>query len=287
MIDLLNDFAHNTMDVPMSLSNGEQKIFVWIDFSEETDMTILHGVQSALILDKEICLMYRPVSNLGNTDLEASKLESLAKPLTGAFGAARVHTYVATLPFDLMLTEMAEDFEALLLVAPKSKNRELLPILPRSGFPFLFVSTRQNPEECYQNVTLPVGYMKKSKDLALWSSYFARHNGAKITLISANETFAEDKSTLERNLHSIERLFRNFKFPFETIDCNTSSWKIQKKALEHALLHKNGLLIISFSHRSSLLDRFLRTTDAYLLDHSEELSVMCINSQRDLYTFCG
>jgi len=40
----------------MTLTNGEQKIFIWIDFSPETEVAILHGVQVALILDKEICL---------------------------------------------------------------------------------------------------------------------------------------------------------------------------------------------------------------------------------------
>jgi len=287
MIDLFNEFACKGMESLMSLSNGEQKIFVWIDFSSETEVTILHGVQSALILDKEICLMCRQVFIGESGEQVLARLNDLARPLAEIFGAARVHTFVATLSYDQLLTEMAEEFDALLLVAPKSKSRELLQILPRSGFPFLFVSVGQNPELGYQNITVPVGYMKKSKDLALWSSYFARHNGAKVALIRANETFAEDRHTVDRNLHSIERLFKNFKFPFEIIECKSSSWKIQRKALEHALGQDSGLLIISFSHRSSLLDRFLGTTDSYVLEHSAALSVMCINSQRDLYTFCG
>jgi hypothetical protein len=287
MIDLFNDFVHNAMDVAMSLLNGEQKIFVWMDFTPESEIAILHAVQVALILDKEICLMYKTEGEQQKINDAVKWLESLTKPLVEIFGAGRVHSYVATIPFEMLLTEMAENFDALLLVAHKSKIRELFHVLPRSGFPFLFVSAEQNPEHFYQNITVPVGYMKKSKDLALWSSYFARHNEAKVTLISANETFEEDKKTVQRNLHSIERLFRNFKFPFETIDCSTSSWKIQRKSLEHALLHQDGLLIISFSHRSSLLDRLFQITDAYVLDHSQTLSVMCINSQRDLYTFCG
>jgi hypothetical protein len=29
------------------------------------------------------------------------------------------------------------------------------------------------------------------------------------------------------------------------------------------------------------------TSHAYVIDHAEALSVMCIHSPRDLYTFCG
>lgn len=269
------------------LSNGEQKIFIWIDFSSETEVAILHGVQVALILDKEVCLMYHASNNGLNIEEAESLLKGLTATLSQTFGPARIHTFVTIHPLDTILTELAEEFDALLLVAPKTKSKELLPKLPHSGFPFLFVSAKQHPDKSYQKIAVPVGYGKKSKDLALWSSYFARHNGAKVSLIQALETFDEDKRSVSRNLFSIERLFKNFSFQYEIIECHASSWKIQKKALEHTLSFQNGLLIISFSYQSSLIDRFLGTNDAFVINHSEELSVMCINSQRDLYTFCG
>jgi len=106
-------------------------------------------------------------------------------------------------------------------------------------------------------------------------------------LIKALESSEEDKRRVMGNLFSIERLFKNFPFSFETIEMHTPSWKIQKKALEHALGFKNGLLIISFTHGASLIDRLLGLNDGFVIEHSEELSLMCINSKRDLYTLCG
>jgi hypothetical protein len=271
----------------MTLTNGEQKIFIWVDFSPETEATLLHGVQVALILDKEICLIYHPAEESAKVAEAESRLLGLAEPIAQLIGSERVHTFITSLPLSSILTELAEDYDALLLVAHKRNCKELLPKLPHSGFPFLFVSAKQSPEESYHKIALPVGYMKKSKDLALWSSYFARHNGAKVSLIQALETFEEDKRSVLRNLFSIERLFKNFQFPYEIIECHTSSWRIQKKALEHALCFQNGLLIISYTYRSSLFDRLLGINDSSVIDHAEELSVMCINSQRDLYTLCG
>src|SRR5512133_123263 len=112
------------------LSNGEQIIFIWIDFSPETEVAILHGVQVALILDKEICLIYH-VSTEGINMVEAeSRMIALTDPLLQTFGSARIHTFVTIHPLDTILTELAEEFDALLLVAPKSKSKELLPKLP-------------------------------------------------------------------------------------------------------------------------------------------------------------
>jgi hypothetical protein len=266
------------------LTNGEQKIFIWVDFTPETGIAILHGVQVALILEKEVCLIYHHSRGNNNADV---RLAGLAVPIGEILGEQRVHYYITEQPLSDVLTLLAEEFDALLLVAHKKNSRELLPQLPHSGFPFLFVSTPQNPENSYKKIAVPVGYMKKSKDLALWSSYFARHNGAKVTLIKTIESFEEDNRVVMSNLFSIERLFRNFSFPSEIVESHTSTWKIQKAALEHALGFQQGLLIISFTYRSTLIDRWFGINDAFVISHAESLSVMCINSQRDLYTLCG
>ena len=271
----------------MALSNGEQKIFIWIDFSPETEVTIMHGLEVAFILKKEVCLIYCP----GKQGLEAAeaelRLSRLSEPLVALLGSGRVHYFTAQNPLSEIITELAEEYDTLLLVAHKKNSRELLRQLPGSGFPFLFVSDSQNIGSGYKNIAVPVGYMKKSKDLALWSSYFARHNGAEITLLKSIELFGEDARIVMNNLFSIERLFKNFKFPYQIVECHTPTWKLQKKALEHALSFRHGLLIISFTHNPSFIDQILKVNDAFVINHSEDLSVMCINSQRDLYTLCG
>jgi hypothetical protein len=269
------------------LKNGEQKIFIWIDFSPETEVTILHGAEVAMILKKEICLIYQLSKDKLLKEQAEIRLTELARPLSLVFGTERVHIYIALHPLGSILSEMAEEYDALLLVAPKTASKELLLKLPLSGFPLLFVSSRHQAGKSYQKIAVPVGYMKKSKDLALWSSYFARHNGAKVSLIKALANFEEDKRLVMSILFSIERLFKNFHFPYETIETHTPTWKIQRKALEQALGFQNGLLIISFSYGSSIIDRILGINDAAVIDRSESLSVMCINSQRDLYTLCG
>jgi len=269
------------------LTNGEQKIFIWVDSSPDTEVAVQHGVRVACILEKEVCLIYQTSEQPGQRSEAEGVVNELKKTLLSFLEPTSIHTLVTSHPFEKLLTELAEEYDALLLVASKSKSRELLPKLPHSGLPFLFVSENQPSEVSYQNIVVPVSYMKKSKDLALWSSYFARHNGAKITLIKANAGLEEDHRRINSILISIERLFRNFRFPYQVIDSVTSTWKIQKEAQKQAKELPAGLLIISFTHHSSFIDRMLKIDDTYLIDHAGTLSVMCINSQRDLYTLCG
>lgn len=269
------------------LANGEQKIFIWIDFTPESEVAILHGVQVAVILEKEVCLIHHPGKAGKKADEAASRLRALVTPVAEILGKERVHYYITTQQLNAVLTELAEEYDTLTLVAHKKNAGELLPHLPHSGFPFLFVSATEEPENSYRRIAVPVGYMKKCKDLALWSSYFGRHNRASITLVKSKESFEEDNRVVMSNLSSITRLFRNFSFPFQIEETGKSSWKIQKTALDYALGFQDGLLIISFTHRSTFADRLFKLDDGYVIGHSENLSVMCINSQRDLYTLCG
>ena len=141
----------------MSLTNSEQKIFIWIDFSSETEVAILHGVQVALILDKEICLIYHASDDGLKIEEAESRLIGLTFPLMQTFGSARIHTFVTIHPLDTILTELAEEFDALLLVAPKTKSKELLPKLPHSGFPFYLYQIKSIPKNVIKRLLSRLG----------------------------------------------------------------------------------------------------------------------------------
>ena len=81
----------------MSLSNGEQKIFVWIDFTSASEISVLHGIQVAMILDKELCLMCQ-IDNESIMEEATTKLNGLATPIHPILGMDRVHHYISRQP---------------------------------------------------------------------------------------------------------------------------------------------------------------------------------------------
>lgn len=270
------------------MENGEQKIFVWCNFSEGMNDAIVHGMTIALILQKELCLFHHLDKKLHeNCEMALARLRGTASKISPLMSSLAVKYFVDDLNIKESLAQLSQLYECLVLVAHKASAPELLPVLENAAFPFLFVSAKENIDQIYKRIVVPVGYMKKSKDIALWASYLGRHNGAMIDLFIADEGWNADQEVVRSNLFSIQRLYTKFSFPFQVIESHTSTWKLQKASLYHALGLKSAMLIVAASFQPTFIDSMLGLTEKKVISKSEDLSVMCVNSQRDFYTFCG
>ena len=252
------------------------------------DDAILHGIMIASTLRKELCLFHLLDHKLHeSTDIAEARLRGATFRISAYLSSIQVKYLVVDQDVIKSLNDLAEIYECLVLVAHKKSAASLLPVLQHAAFPFLFVSSKNNLDLIYQQIVVPVGYMKKSKDLALWASYLGRHNNASINLFLSSEGWSEDQRTVKNNLFSIQRFYSKFKFPVRVVESHTPTWKLQKGSLGHALSLKFAMLIIAASSKTTFLDSFLGLTEYKVIAKSEDLSVMCVNSHRDFYTFCS
>ncbi len=269
------------------MENGEQKIFVWCDFGDGMEESILHGLLIASILKKELCLIHllehdNPEIVRGFSD----RLKSIVSKISSS-SSTIVHYLVVKQNLIATLADLAELYECLALVSHKRNAAILLPYLKFAAFPFLFISAKTNIEPIYKNIVVPVGYMKKCKDLALWASYLGRHNAAQINLYLSNDGQGNDQITVANNLFSIQRFYDKFNFPSQVIQSTSPTWKLQKASLAYALSEPNAMLIIAGSYQTNFLDSFLGLTEIKVISKSQDLSVMCVNSQLDFYSICN
>jgi hypothetical protein len=248
------------------------------------NQAIAHGLRIARILGKELCLFH--IQRKPAFDTEA-KLKSITEELFRNNPQMRIHYFLQEKSLSNLLTDLAETHDCILLVAHKKQASKILPDLKYAGFPFLFISAEDRIEEIYKEIVVPVTYMKKSKDLALWASYIGRHHQSMIHLYASAESSSADEKEVKRHLFSIERLYSKFSFPFRVIQGRSATWRLQKEALDHTIKLKSALLVISASYNTTFIDRMMGLTEYKVISKSEELSVLCINSQRDFYTFCG
>ena len=270
------------------MENGEQKIFVWCNFAEGMDDAILHGIMIASTLGKELCLFHLLDHRLHESvEIAEAKLRGTTSKISSFLSGTRVRYLVQDQDMVRSLNDLSELYECLVLVAHKKSSVYLLPFLQYAAFPFLFVSAKKERDQIYKQIVVPVGYMKKSKDLALWASYLGRHNNATISLFLSDEGWSDDQKTVKNNLFSIQRFFGKFKFPFQTIESHSPTWRLQKGALGHALSLEFAMVIIASSDKTTFLDSLLCLTEAKVISKSEDLSIMCVNSKRDFYTFCS
>ncbi len=270
------------------MENGEQKIFVWCNFAQGMDDAILHGIIIASILQKELCLFHvLDPKQHERIEIAEARLRSSVSKISDNLSTVKVKFLVTEQELIKSLDDLAERYECLVLVAHKTSAFHLLSVLHYAAFPFLFVSAQSNLNQIYKQIIIPVGYMKKSKDLALWASYLGRHNSSQIDLFEALEGWEQDQKLVKNNLFSIQRFYSKFNFPVHVIESHTPTWKLQKASLAHALTFKFAMLIVASSYKTTLLDSWLGLTEAKVILKSEDISVMCVNSRRDFYTLCN
>ena len=264
-----------------------QKIFVWCDFTQTMETAIMHGITVASILKKELCLFYWNNKNKQENTLKADdRLNGICLRINNSLPELPV-TFLILYHNQLDLFErLADSYECVMLIIHKLRSTELLSYLEYARFPFLFVSAKENITDSYKHIAFPVGYMKKCKDLALWASYFGRHCNATIDLNIAFEKNQADNIKVQNNLKSILNLFNKFQFPFQTLQSQSSTWKIQRSTLNIALVRKTGLLIVAASYDSTFIDALLGLTEKKIIEKSGDFSVICINSRKDFYTLC-
>ena len=271
------------------MADMEQKIVVWCDFSPGMNAALIHGIYLASVLKKELLLLHLITPSHQEDKLMAeAKMRGVAGKTSDMIPSVRVRYLVREHALSQeMLQDLSEVYDVILMTAGKSSSKQLLPKLKLSGFPFLFVDGEEEVEKWYKRLVIPVGYMRRSKDLALWASYIGRNNHALVDLMAAREPGSDDRKSVEKNLSAIEVLFDKFSFPYQIIESSSQTWKLSKSALEHALTISEALLIVSGNDKTTFIDDWLGLTIRKLLRQSGNIPVMCINSYLDLYTLCG
>ena len=270
------------------MENGEQKIFVWCNFAQGMDDAILHGIIIASILQKELCLFHvLDPKQHERIEIAEARLRSSVSKISDNLSTVKVKFLVTEQELIKSLDDLAERYECLVLVAHKTSAFHLLSVLHYAAFPFLFVSATIDIEPIYKNLVVPVGYMKKCKDLALWASYLGRNNAAHINLYLSNDGAGNDQRTVQNNLFSIQRFYDKFSFPSSVIQSQSPTWRLQKSSLKYALTQPKAMLVIAGSYQTTFVDSLLGLTELKVIGNSQDLSVLCVNSQLDFYTFCN
>ncbi len=75
----------------MNLNNGEQKIFVRIDFTAEMELVILHEIEVTKIQDKVLCLIYHTFEEAISEEEPTSRMAGPTALIRLILGEKRVH----------------------------------------------------------------------------------------------------------------------------------------------------------------------------------------------------
>jgi hypothetical protein len=263
----------------------EQKIVVLTENATTDHNLILHGIKLAAIFGKELCFASL-LANSGNPEPLEESNSGYMKVIHDRIPVLRMSSVILAGNPENYMDELADDYEAILVVTRISRYKDLSKILRESPIPMLFVDENRAEIGDYKQIVLPIDVRKESKDAILWSSYFARFNQSTVRVVSAADKAKENAQGVAGNLLSLKNLFGKFNLRADYIKGEKGSLQIQFEALDVARHSNSDLLIILGSSYVSVFDMILGLPEKKILSRASGFPVLVINPRKDMYILC-
>ncbi|NQU51209.1 MAG: hypothetical protein HQ522_01595 [Bacteroidetes bacterium] len=265
----------------------EQKIIVLLSLNSTDNTLILNGIKIASIFRKELCLLYNYSKNeKKKREKFKAQLIEYTSPLKNELPGLLISTLLLSENRTDLPEKLADEFEAIMIVAPASKFSIHSKSLSESAIPFLFVNENRVSVPDYKNLILPLDLRKESSESALWGSYFGRFNNSKIVVVVANDKGKEEKQLITKNAVLTKKIFMKFNIDHKIFKGTKSSLRNTFEALDLALSSKSDLLVILGSSTITPLDLLIGLPERKVIKKSADLPVLVINPRRDNYMLC-
>ncbi len=265
----------------------EQKIVVFLSLTPSDKNLILHGVKIASIFSKELCLCYNyPQKQKKDKNKFKEKLAIYTHQIKKEIPGLKVSTLLFSECWKNVPAMLADDYEAVLIIAPKSGLKKYAKALAESPNPFLFVEGEHKPTTDYKTMVLPIDLRKENSDSALWASYFGRFNHTQIVVVAANDKNQENKKQVAKNVMLAKKLFQKFNLQHRIFKGDRNSLGIASEATELAMSTKLDFICILGSSAITPLDLIVGLPEKKLIRRSGELPVLAINPRKDNYILC-
>lgn len=264
----------------------EQKIVVFTTLTPADKNLILNGVKLASVFKKELCLVY--LLNRKETkksDRIKQRLIEYTIPVKKEIPFLETSVLVLNQPVREIPEILADEHEAILLIAEAIHYRKFSNAATQSPVPFLFIQTEAQLSP-FKNIILPVDLRNETSDSALWSSWFGRFNQSHITVIAANQKNRDLQKQVSRNTMFTKKLFQKFNINHKIYKGQKSSLQNSFEALEFALSENADLLILLGSSVITPLDWLVGLPERKIIRNAGNLPVLLINPRRDNYILC-
>lgn len=263
----------------------DQKIIVLAENAESDKILILHGIKLAGAFKKELCLLYVHPENKKSNQISET-LDGYKKVVGNEIPTLRVSTLILTGKPEGLMEDLADKYEAVLIISRASRFQKLSGVLRVSPIPFLFVNETRTEIPEYKKIVLPVDLRKETKDAVLWASYFARFNNSGVNVLAATDKNKENIRSVTKNILSIKNLFSKLNIAVKVFKGKQNSLNIQFEALELAKSSGADLIIVLGSSYISFIDLLIGLPEKKMIKKAGDLPVLIINPRKDMYILC-
>lgn len=265
----------------------QQKIIVLLSLAPTDKNLILNGIRIASIFKKELCLCYN-YSKKEKTHKEEfkEKLTAYLYPVKKELPGLKVSTLLLSERLTNLPEKLADDFEAILIIAGASEFSKYSKSVTESPVAFLFVNEKAEQFSEFKKLILPIDLRRENAESALWCSYFGRFNSSGIIVVAANDKNKDEQKQVTMNVAVCKKLFHKFRIEHKIFRGNKSSLQNSFEALELALSLESDLLVILGSTVITPLDLLIGLPEKKIINRAGNLPVLVINPRKDNYILC-
>jgi len=264
---------------------SEQKIVVVCDFSERMKAVIVHGVQMAGILKKELCL----TAIWKKMDQKASiqeKLNHATMTIKQNLPDMKVSSLLLMNSLHENIEKLIMEYDAVLVILHQADIKFALKAFRISSVAFLFVNNDYSEFLNYKNVLVPVDYRKASKEAALWASFLGRFNRSVVQVVYAHEKNKDQSEEIMKNLNFFKKFLSSLKVSHHLIAGKSSSWGICNETIANAHKWKGDVMVFTGSTYISLIDLLIGLPERKIIRKAGNLPIIMINPRKEICMLC-
>jgi hypothetical protein len=262
----------------------EQKIIVFTTLTAADPNLILAGIRIAMIFKKELCLVYQLKKNENKVEVK-EKLTSYIIALKGENPDLKASVLLTVHKMNMLPDILADDHEAIIMVANALLFRKYASAVSNSPIPFLFINP-QVPLPRFKKIVVPIDIRKETSDTLLWCSWFGRFNQSEIIAVAAGDKGKNSKQQVSHNVVLAKKLFQKTGVTHQIYRGRKSSLQNSFEAAEFARTTESELLVLLGSSVITLLDLLIGIPERKLISRAGNLAVLLVNPRRDNYILC-
>jgi hypothetical protein len=262
-----------------------QKIIVYLSLDEWDINLILCGVKLASNFGKELCLFYQ-VSGAYDPALIDQKLKNYREVLHNDIPHLPVSLVVGPFRKGKFAVILADEYEAILLVAGTSLFKKLANSLQNSPIPFLFVNEQTYSDPDFSKIVFPVDLRRQNRDVLKWILYFGKYHHSEIVAIGANDKSHTNRKLVAGHLTSLKNMLVKYQIVHKIYRGTLNSLRIHNEGFEASIQLHAGMLVLLGSSSFTILDLLIGLPEEKIIRRAGTLAVLVVNPRRETYLVC-
>ncbi len=268
------------MDTMDTASNKSPIVVPW-DYSEKAEFALMHAIEFALQLDRDIILVHITETELDNA-IHVERLNLVAERVMTEYGI-RPGVIVRTGNIFTEIKAVVEQCNAELAVMGTHGIKGLqkfigswaLKVIAGCKAPFLVVQDKPRQAGILK-IVLPLDFKQEDRQKLTWAKFMSRVFKCKFYICYIDSLEPQVNKRTQANIHAAVKYLEAEQINYELQKLDAGEG-LSNSAVDFAVQIGAGLLIITTTKNIRFQDYVLGATEQQIIANEPKIPVLCVN----------